>query len=71
MRRARVVARVPAVISALTSRRVLVMCFCEGDTLKDGRALRGAGVDCELLVSRCCEAWAVQLFTGRGAALHR
>ena len=63
MRRARVVARVPAVVGALTSRRVLVMRFCEGDSLKDGRALRGAGVDCELLVSRCCEAWAVQLFT--------
>ena len=34
MRRARVVARVPAVVGALTSRRVLVMRFCEGDSLK-------------------------------------
>jgi len=33
------------VLAALTARRVLVMRFCEGDSLKDGRALRSAGVD--------------------------
>lgn len=63
LQRARVVATVPSVVAPLTSRRLLVMRFCEGVSLKDGAALREQGVDCELLVSRCCEAWAVQLFT--------
>ena len=53
---------VPGVIEELTGEKVLVMEFCEGISLKDGAELRRAGIDCEQLVLRVCEAWALQMF---------
>lgn len=52
---------VPRVLTDLTSERVLVMEFVEGVSLKDGTALRAAGIDCEQLVLRVCDAWACQM----------
>jgi aarF domain-containing kinase len=54
---------VPAVFEELTSDKVLVMEFVEGMSLKDGDALRAAGIDCSQLAMRVCEAWAAQFFT--------
>ena len=48
---------------ALVKERVLVMDFCAGFAIKDVRQLDARGVDRELLLSRVCEAWAVQMHT--------
>ena len=47
----------------LVKERVLVMDFCAGFAIKDVRQLDARGVDRELLLSRVCEAWAVQMHT--------
>ena len=52
----------PRVAHELTSTKVLVMEFCEGRSLKDPKALRAAGIDCEELVLRVCDAWACMMF---------
>ena len=54
---------VPRVINELTSASVLVMEFCEGHSVKDASLLRAAGVDCDVLLMRVCEAWAKMMFT--------
>ena len=57
-----VTATLPPVVESLTTRRCLTMGYCEGAPLKDAVFLRSIGVDCALLVSRVCEAWAAQMF---------
>ena len=57
-----VAALLPATLPGLCTRRVLVMTFMEGVSLRDGAALAAAGVDRDLLLLRVCEAWASQMF---------
>ncbi|CAK0910249.1 unnamed protein product, partial [Prorocentrum cordatum] len=60
--RSRIPVIVPGVISSLTSEKVLVMEFCQGDSVKDAVGLTRKGIDLEQLVLRICELWAHQMF---------
>ena len=60
--RHRALARVPSVISSLSTRRVLVMNECAGVRLSDVEALRACGIDRDQLMRRVCDAWVAQLF---------
>ena len=62
LRRRRVTVVLPDVIERLTTRKCLVMDFCEGRSLKDPVVLKAMGVDCTLLVTRVTEAWGAQMF---------
>lgn len=73
LRRRRVSALLPSVVREMSSRRVLTMSFCEGRSLKEVAASMGASgatheaggaltLDCEVLLARVTECWAVQMF---------
>lgn len=54
----------PETIPNLITERVLVMDFCEGFSVRDIEKLDENSVDRELLMSRICEAWAIQMHVG-------
>ena len=54
----------PETIPEMITERVLVMDFCEGFPVRDTDKLDENNVDRELLMSRICEAWAVQMHVG-------
>jgi predicted unusual protein kinase regulating ubiquinone biosynthesis (AarF/ABC1/UbiB family) len=61
MKAAGVRAVVPTPRTDMLTRRVLVMEFCHGFSVRDMQAMDKHGVDREALLHRICHAWAVQM----------
>lgn len=57
-------AKVPKSIPELVTERVLTMEFCQGFPIRDLVKLDDNHVDRSLLLSRVCEAWAMQMHVG-------
>lgn len=57
-------AKVPKSIPELVTERVLTMEFCQGFPIRDLEKLDDNHVDRSLLLSRVCEAWAMQMHVG-------
>mmetsp|Transcript_12364 Transcript_12364/g.35357 ORF Transcript_12364/g.35357 Transcript_12364/m.35357 type:complete len:960 (+) Transcript_12364:93-2972(+) len=57
-------AKVPQSIPELVTERVLTMDFCEGFPIRDLAKLDENHVDRPILLSRVCEAWAMQMHVG-------